>query len=135
MTREEAQKKLAELVKWPTGSDGMTVDLMLRVIACDTQRQWEDKWNAPPTASPLRLAQTLAVISGVGLMSCIRALRDVDPAKADAFVKDYWLMCDAGDAFGELLWEWAEAAGLDLELLKHARSADAVDPADGIVTA
>lgn len=90
---------------------------MLRIIGRDTQLAYLSKWDDMEKNTPLYLARTIQVIGSVGLMACIRALRDVDPARAEAFVKDYWLMCDAGDAFGELLWDFTAAAGLDLALV------------------
>ena len=70
--------------------------------------------------SPLYMAQTQALIAAVGLMSCLRFLRTSDPVAALAFARDYWSMCDAGDSFGELLWEFTEEAGLNPELIKLA---------------
>jgi hypothetical protein len=131
---------LAELVKWPTKPEEVSVDLMLRITGAVTQRIWLDKWAAMERdgvkPSPLYMAQTDAVISGVGLMACLCELRDVNPEKAEEFARDYWNMCDAGDSFGELLWEYTERAGLDPELVRQAMEATpaaivAVDPVDG----
>ncbi len=102
------------LVKWPTRAEDMTVDLMLRVLGAETQHTWLAKDATRPDGSdPLYHERLKGVLAGVGLMACVRALRNADPVYAEAFVRDYWRMCDAGDCFGELLWEYTEAAGLD----------------------
>jgi hypothetical protein len=115
-------EQLQELTKWPNKADGMSVDLMLRVIGADTQRLWlkkmADMEKHGPQNTPLYHAQTQAIIGAVGLMACIRELRAVSPERAEAFVRDYWGMCDGGDSFGELLWDFTSEAGLDPELVK-----------------
>ncbi len=127
----EKNEELKALTAWPSKANDMTVDLMLRVIGCDTQIQYRQKWaemdkSKEHLGSDHHQSQTLAVISGVGLMACIRALRDVDPSRAEIFVRDYWNMCEAGDSFGELLWDFAQDAGLDLTLVDSAPAVDAV---------
>jgi hypothetical protein len=110
-----------ELVKWPTTESEVTVDGMLRVIGAEMQFAWLRKQKAmddgEPLSGDLYMARTESIISGIGLMAAIRSLRDADPAKAEAFVRDYWLMCDSGDSFGELLWEYTNDAGLDPALV------------------
>lgn len=109
------------LIAWPAKAEDMNVDLMLRIIGADTQVIWLEKMAAMDAgerpSGALYMARTQALIGAVGLMSAIRALRDIDPAKAEAFVRDYWLMCEDGGVFGELLWDWTQAAGLDPALI------------------
>lgn len=130
MTNKE---QVRELTKWPTNREGMTVDLMLRIIGHDTQLTWLRK-EPPVPHSDLYMSQTIQIISSVALMGCIRALRDVNPAAADAFVKEHWEMCEGGDAFGEWLWEWTEKAGLDPSLVELPVAVAAVDPVGGRIT-
>lgn len=119
-------KEQVHLVKWPLNEAEVTVDGMLRIIGCEMQHAWLRKWqaitNGEPMGGDLYMARTESIISGIGLMAAIRALRDADPAKAEAFVKDYWLMCDCGDSFGELLWEYLSDAGLDPSLVSIDKS-------------
>jgi uncharacterized membrane protein YeaQ/YmgE (transglycosylase-associated protein family) len=105
----EADRKLAELTKWPNNEKGVTVDLILRIVGADTQRVFLEKWalcdrDKDFMKSPLYHAMTQALIGAVGLMACLRALRKVNPEQAEAFARDYWAMCDSGDSFGEMLW-------------------------------
>lgn len=117
----ENEQKLAEALKWPESEADVTVDAILRCVGADTQRTHLEKWaridKEGDTRSPLYRSQTQEIISAVGLMACLRKLREVSPAAADEFARDYWGMCDAGDSFGELLWEFTEAAGLDPSLI------------------
>lgn len=118
-----AEDKLAELVKWPTEEKDVTVDLILRCIGADTQRTLLEKWAAIEKdrdhfRTPAYVAQVQQLVSGVGLMACLRALRQANPAYAEMFARHYWSMCESGDAFGELLWQFLEEAGLDPELIK-----------------
>jgi len=120
---QENAKKLAELLTWPTREADVTVDTILRCVGADTQRTWLKKAAAIEADrnhfdTELYRVQTQELITGVGLMACLRKLRETDPAKADEFAREYWLMCDAGDSFGELLWEFTEAAGLDPSLIE-----------------
>jgi hypothetical protein len=120
-----SDNKLTELTKWPTDETGMSVDLMLRIVGADTQRLYLEKWRLVDTdeefmRSPLYHAMTQALIGAVGLMHCLRMLREADPERADRFAREYWGMCDSGDSFGEMLWEFTEEAGLDPELIKLA---------------
>lgn len=116
-------EKLAQLVKWPTTTAEVTVDLMLRIVGADTQRTFLRKMrlcSGDPEfmKSPLYHAMTQDLITGVGFMACLRALRKVSEAEAQKFAVDYWLMCDAGDSFGELLWDFTWDAGLDPRLIE-----------------
>lgn len=124
-----SENTLAELLKWPTNEAEVTVDKVLRWVGADTQRTWLEKvaeldhrldMSGVDKAfqEPLYKSRTLQLISAVGLMACLRKLREVNPEAADEFARDYWRMCDAGDSFGELLWEFTEAAGLDPSLIK-----------------
>jgi len=120
---EKVNDRLKELTKWPTSEDEVTVDGMLRIVGADTQRAWLRKQQLMDgdrdfMKSELYHALTTEIIGAVGLMSCLRFLRIADPAQAEAFARDYWSMCDAGDSFGELLWEFTEEAGLDPDLIK-----------------
>lgn len=123
-----SEQKLSELLKWPTDEAGVTVDIVLRCVGVDTQRTWlrnqvelgAQSRDGEYFKSALYADRTHAIISAVGFMACLRILRDVDPKEADTFAREYWRMCDAGDSFGELLWEFTEAAGLDPALIKLA---------------
>lgn len=120
----DQDNQLAELLKWPTREEDVTVDGMLRIVGAETQRTYLEKWAVIDKEcvknTPLYRAQTNELIAGVGLMACLRKLREVNPAAADEFAREYWSMCDAGDSFGEMLWEFTEAAGLDPSLIKLA---------------
>lgn len=112
------------LIKWPTDEQGVSVDLTLRILGAEMQRMWLEKEaaglpvkNSDPVAFDLYMARTEAIIGTVGLMACLRAFRAVDPAKAEDFARDYWSMCEAGDSFGELLWDFTNEAGLDPSLV------------------
>lgn len=145
----EQKRVLDELTQWPTKREDATADLMLRIVARDTQVSWLKKWKAleaGPSQAEVYTGHLHAVLAGVGFLLCLRELRDVAPDAADDFARDYWAMCDAGDSVGEVLWELGQQAGLDMELvtLKEATGADvfaethepipaaaAVDPVDG----
>jgi hypothetical protein len=119
---------LAELTKWPTKVEDVNADLVLRILGRDTQIKWLLKWKELEAGERDKHSMLLeCVVSSVGLMACIRALKEVDPFKADTFVKDYWEMCEAGDSFGELLWEFTEEAGLDPGLVKLPEPATTAD--------
>lgn len=124
-----SSEQLKALTEWPTKAEDVTVDLILRIVGAETQRLWlssmdalyqgiKDRSGAGYMRSPLYMAQTQALISSVGLMSCLRALRSTNAEAANEFARDYWSMCNAGDSFGELLWEFTEEAGLDPGLIK-----------------
>lgn len=126
-----ANEELDTLTKWPTKREDMSVDLLMRIVGADTQREWRRKWDGIDSdkdymRSPLFRSQTLSIISAVGLLACLWALRESDPSKAEEFARDYWEMCEAGDSFGELLWDFTEKAGLNPELIEKAMACDAV---------
>lgn len=126
MVKNEAK----HLIEWPTTAQDMNVDLMLRVIGAEAQHLLLEKMAAMDAGGKavgdLYMARTLTIIASVGLMHAIRTLRDVDPAKAEQFVREHWAMCDDGGAFGEWLWEWTREAGLDPSLI--ALSVPAEEP-------
>lgn len=127
-------KQIEALIAPPKDGEPMDVDGMLRMIGYDTQIQWLSKMREMDTGgpeqfkTPLYLARTVAIIGGVGLMAAIRAFRVAAPDQAAQFVREYWEMCESGDSFGEALWEFIEAAGIDPALVELPPSADAVDP-------
>lgn len=127
-------EQIQALVKPPVDGEAMDIDRMIRMIGYDTQIQWLFKMREMDTGgpdnfkAPLYAARTVAIIGGVGLMAAIRAFRIAAPEQAAQFVREYWEMCDSGDSFGEALWEFTEAAGLDPALIELPQTPDAVDP-------
>lgn len=49
----------------------------------------------------------------------LRALREVDPTKADEMARFVWGAADAGDSYGEWLYQWMTEEGLDADAI-HA---------------
>lgn len=47
----------------------------------------------------------------------LKALVEHAPGQADAVAAELWSAADAGDSYGEWLWEWARAEGLDGDAL------------------
>lgn len=119
MTKNEM---VAGLVKWPTNDMDVSINGMLRIVGYEAQRVWLEKMDSlgGPSSDPaLHVLRIQMVLSSVGFMACLRALREVDEAKAAAFAREYWAMCDAGDSIGEFLWQFIEEAGLDPELIEQ----------------
>jgi hypothetical protein len=73
------------------------------------QRAYDETWKDGKLPEPLRHV----CLANLLVHSCIEAtlweaLRLANPAAADALAADTVDLCEAGDAFGELLWEWRE---------------------------
>jgi hypothetical protein len=80
---------------------------------------WDGIWKneggkLPPLAEHAALSNRL--VSSVFEAMLWEALRLVAPEAADRLAEDVENLCEAGDSFGELLYEWRErlAAGLPL---------------------
>jgi hypothetical protein len=115
------------LVRWPKTEAEATATQMIRALGNDAQLLYLEKWRLLEAAPPdertpeqvrLHLMTVTAEVSTIGLMHALRVLREVDPGRADAFARDHWDMCDAGDSFGEWLWEWLVAEGVDPAQIK-----------------
>jgi hypothetical protein len=65
------------------------------------------------------MAITIEMIDCHDKYLLLRTLADLDPMKADELAEQMWRAADAGDSYGELLWEWAEDRGLEAEAI-HA---------------
>lgn len=125
---------LDDLTKWPEKAEDVNADLMIRIIGRETQVSWLKKWaevDALRGGSEIYTGNLHAVLSGVGFMSALRELRDINAEAADELARDYWRMCDAGDSVGEVLWDLAQQSGLDLNLVEISKSDPAVDPQVG----
>lgn len=67
------------------------------------------------------------VIANFDRIRLLRALTAVDPEMADAEASNMWLAAQAGDSYGEMLWEWADEAGLDADAICEAARAEVTD--------
>jgi hypothetical protein len=47
----------------------------------------------------------------------LRALRELDPSKADEVAQELILAAEAGDSYGEWLWQWCDEMGMDADRL------------------
>jgi hypothetical protein len=81
------------------------------------QRVYDETWKDGALPPPERHM----VLANVLVSSCIEAvlweaLRLSDPAVADRLAADITDLCEAGDSFGELLYEWQERLRADQPL-------------------
>ena len=61
---------------------------------------------------------TIEMIDSHDKYLLLSALADLDPLRADALAERLWRAADAGDSYGEMLWEWAEDRLLDADAIR-----------------
>lgn len=69
-------------------------------------------------------SNALLVIAAFDRVLLLRRLIDIDRAAADEMARSMWLAAQAGGSYGELLWEWADQAGLDADAICEAARAE-----------
>jgi hypothetical protein len=115
------------LVSWPKTEEEATATQLIRALGADAQLLNLEKWRMlaatpsderTPEQTRLHLMTVTAEVSTIGLMHALRVLREVAPEQADVFARDHWGMCDDGSSFGEWLWEWLVAEGVDPEQIQ-----------------
>lgn len=104
---------------WPRTAAEATADAMIRFHAAQglyastrSLRLVHDRTELGMTRWFLNFEQL------AGAFDRVRALRVVKAAAAgvaDDVARDWWLAADAGDSYGEMLYDWAKAAGLDVQ--------------------
>ena len=57
----------------------------------------------------------------------LQTLRDLDPQVADEMADRLWRAADAGDSYGEWLWQWTSEASLDADAV-HAEGEASAAP-------
>jgi hypothetical protein len=81
------------------------------------QKAYEEIWKETGLPEPVEHMRYVTLMIGNVIEATLwEALRLADPAAADLLAADVADLCDAGDSFGELLYEWRErlAAGLPI---------------------
>lgn len=75
-------------------------------------------------ADPLAISRYLGAIVRMqhahDVILLLLRLADFDPLAADRAAAQVWGAADAGDCYGEWLWEWATRSGLDPEAIRLA---------------
>lgn len=59
------------------------------------------------------MALTVQMIHLHDIVMLLKALQRLDAAEADRVAGAIWCAADAGDSYGEWLWEWGAECGLD----------------------
>lgn len=71
------------------------------------------------------------MIGAHDVVTCLKALVELDPAAADKAASTVWGMADAGDCYGEAFWEWCTDLKLDAEALRSEGEAAAKNHGSG----
>ena len=81
--------------------------------------------------SPLGFARwglnSSEMIAGHDRYLLLEAIRELDPAKADEIAERIIVAAEAGDSYGEWLWQWATELGLDADRLYDGVEAEEVE--------
>lgn len=73
--------------------------------------------------------ETLAMIHLHDSAVMMAALIEQDEALADRVAERCWTAAVAGDSYGEWLWEWGEASGLDPDAIQAEAAGSVGEPA------
>jgi hypothetical protein len=99
---------------WPSRPEDATADAMIKVSigialarleAMDADDMFGD--DATKESKALHFAQLTAMQGWYQTVVALKALVAVDTVKANAVAYDIWSAADAGDSYGEWLWQWA----------------------------
>lgn len=123
---------MTDVYKWPTRTP--TADEMIRytlsaglsasAVAVDVHRTFTDA--AADLAYQILVSQRIICAHDTYLL--LTALAEVAPERADELAAQMWHAAEAGDSYGEWLYQWAVEAGLDAEAI--CRRAKASLPED-----
>ena len=115
------------IVPWPRSAP--SADELIRYSICRGLWCYAASWRAiddgafddrdSEAASRYSLL-THQMIHNHDTVVSLKAMQQVDPRLADDLAARLWTAADAGDSYGEWLWQWAEEAGLDAEAIHQA---------------
>ena len=113
---KEWETQLAEFSGhvWPNTEEEVTYERMMQWLLALCSHYMESNDDElllkPDKTRPevLLVAARLAAMQGLfEAAHLLRALHEIDPAKAEEHARLIWYGAEAGDFYGELLWEWS----------------------------
>jgi hypothetical protein len=102
-----------EPTTWPTKERDVTAQRMLTYSIAHSYRQLEamiapaEAMSGDETKRRLYLTQISSMQGWYHTAQALRTFMKVAPQEAERYAKDIWLAAEAGDSYGEFLWEWA----------------------------
>lgn len=86
-------------------------------VSIDLVPPRDDEGNTDPEDEQRFLLNCWQTITAHDEHLLLSALREADPAKADEIADRLIVSAEAGDSYGEWLWQWATESGLDAQAI------------------
>lgn len=140
MSEPDASQPLTLRDLWPTAKPDAAA--MIRYYSAEgvysSARSWalieagafKMEAESDPVLVLRHSVATHRLIHAHDVVFALRTVQASDPTAADALAARLWSAADAGDSYGEWLWQWAEEAGIDVEHFNAAgATSDEAGPA------
>lgn len=110
------ESDVSAIPRWPTNPP--TCAEMMTYCAGRAQRAYVLRERYIGTDPDLHMALIMEMIADHDRYLLLDALNARDPRRADELARAMWMAADAGDSYGEWIYDWCKAEGLDPEAIR-----------------